>query len=121
MLEIGFTKSEIAAISKLYGLVATLLGLFIGGFIISKLGIIRSLFIAGILQLLSNLVFIFLALEGNSIIILTITITIENLAGGIGTAAFIAYLSSLCNINFSAFQYAIFTLIFNKLLQNYEI
>ena len=107
MLEIGFTKSEIAAISKLYGLVATLLGLFIGGFIISKLGIIRSLFIAGILQLLSNLVFIFLALEGNSIIILTITITIENLAGGIGTAAFIAYLSGLCNINFSAFQYAL--------------
>ena len=107
MLEIGFTKSEIAAISKLYGLVATLLGLFIGGFIISKLGIIRSLFIAGILQLLSNLVFIFLALEGDSIIILTITITIENLAGGIGTAAFIAYLSSLCNINFSAFQYAL--------------
>ena len=49
------------------------------------------------------------------------TITIENLSGGIGTAAFIAYLSSLCNIRFSAFQYAIFTLIFNKLLQNYEI
>lgn len=107
MLEIGFTKSEIAAISKLYGLVATLLGLFIGGFIISKLGIIRSLFIAGILQLLSNLVFIVLALEGDSIILLTLTITIENLAGGIGTAAFIAYLSSLCNINFSAFQYAL--------------
>ena len=107
MLEIGFTKSEIAAVSKLYGLGATLVGLFIGGLIISRLGIILSLFIAGILQLLSNLVFIMLALKGSSISLLVVTITIENLSGGIGTAAFIAYLSSLCNINFSAFQYAL--------------
>ena len=107
MLEIGFTKSEIAAVSKVYGLVATLLGLFIGGIIISRLGIIKSLLIAGILQLLSNLVFISLAIKGNSITLLMVTITVENLSGGIGTAAFIAYLSSLCNIRFSAFQYAL--------------
>ena len=107
MLEIGFTKSEIATISKLYGLGATLVGLFLGGLIISRLGIILSLFIAGILQLLSNLVFIVLAIKGSSISLLVITITIENLSGGIGTAAFIAYLSSLCNVQFSAFQYAL--------------
>ena len=107
MLEIGFTKSEIATISKLYGLGATLVGLFLGGLIISRLGIILSLFIAGILQLLSNLVFILLAIKGSSISLLVITITIENLSGGIGTAAFIAYLSSLCNVQFSAFQYAL--------------
>ncbi len=107
MLEIGFTKSEIATVSKLYGLGATLLGLFLGGLIISRLGIIISLFISGILQLLSNLVFIVLAIKGSSIPILVTTITIENLSGGIGTAAFIAYLSSLCNIKFSAFQYAL--------------
>ena len=85
MLEIGFTKSEIATISKLYGLGATLVGLFLGGLIISRLGIILSLFIAGILQLLSNLVFILLAIKGSSISLLVITITIENLSGGIGT------------------------------------
>ena len=107
MLEIGFTKSEIAAVSKLYGLGATLLGLFVGGIIISRIGIIKSLFISGILQLLSNLIFIILAIEGNNIPFLILTITIENLAGGIGTAAFIAYLSSLCNVKFSAFQYAL--------------
>ena len=105
MLEIGFTKSEIATISKLYGLGATLVGLFLE-LIISRLGIILSLFIAGILQLLSNLVFILLVIKGSSISLLVITITIENLSGGIGTAAFIAYLSSLCNVQFSAFQYA---------------
>ena len=81
--------------------------LFLGGLIISRLGIIISLFIAGILQLLSNLVFIVLAIKGSSISLLVITITIENLSGGIGTAAFIAYLSSLCNVQFSAFQYAL--------------
>ncbi len=107
MLEIGFSKSEIAAISKLYGLGATLMGLFLGGLVILKLGIIVSLIISGILQLLSNLVFIALAIKGNSISLLVATITIENLSGGIGTAAFIAYLSSLCNIKFSAFQYAL--------------
>ena len=107
MLQIGFSKSEIAAVSKLYGLVATLLGLFIGGIIISRLGIIKSLLISGVLQLLSNLVFISLAIKGSSIPLLIVTITIENLSGGIGTAAFIAYLSSLCNVNFSAFQYAL--------------
>ena len=78
MLEIGFTKSEIATISKQYGLGATLVGLFLGGLIISRLGIILSLFIAGILQLLSNLVFIVLAIKGSSISLLVITITIEN-------------------------------------------
>jgi len=107
MLEIGFTKSEIATVSKLYGLGATLIGLFLGGLIISRLGIIVSLLISGILQLLSNLVFIVLAIKGSSISLLVLTITIENLSGGIGTAAFIAYLSSLCNIKFSAFQYAL--------------
>ena len=85
----------------------TMIAAFLGVLIISRLGIILSLFIAGILQLLSNLVFILLAIKGSSISLLVITITIENLSGGIGTAAFIAYLSSLCNVQFSAFQYAL--------------
>ena len=107
MLEIGFSKSEIAAISKAYGLVATLAGLFVGGYLITKYGIFISLWITAFLQLFSNLVFIFLAVEGYNIKTLIFTISIENLSGGMGTAAFIAYLSSLCNIQFSAFQYAL--------------
>ena len=107
MLEIGFSKSEIAAISKVYGLAATLIGLFIGGYFISKYGIILALWITAFLQLFSNLVFIMLALKGHDLYILMFTISIENLSGGMGTAAFIAYLSSLCNVQFSAFQYAL--------------
>ena len=107
MLEIGFSKSEIAAISKVYGLAATLIGLFVGGYFISKYGIILALWITAFLQLFSNLVFILLALKGNDLYILMLTISIENLSGGMGTAAFIAYLSSLCNVQFSAFQYAL--------------
>ena len=67
MLEIGFSKSEIAAISKAYGLVATLAGLFVGGYFISKYGIILALWITAFLQLFSNLVFILLAVEGYNI------------------------------------------------------
>ena len=107
MLEIGFSKSEIAAISKVYGLGATLIGLFIGGYFISKYGIILALWVTAFLQLFSNLVFILLALKGYDLYILMLTISIENLSGGMGTAAFIAYLSSLCNVQFSAFQYAL--------------
>ena len=107
MLEIGFSKSEIAAISKVYGLGATLIGLFVGGYFISKYGIILALWITAFLQLFSNLVFILLALKGYDLYILMLTISIENLSGGMGTAAFIAYLSSLCNVQFSAFQYAL--------------
>ena len=107
MLEIGFSKSAIAAISKVYGLAATLIGLFVGGYFISKYGIILALWITAFLQLFSNLVFILLALKGHDLYILMLTISIENLSGGMGTAAFIAYLSSLCNVQFSAFQYAL--------------
>jgi len=107
MLELGFSKSEIAAISKVYGLIATLVGLFIGGYFISKYGIISSLWVTAFLQLFSNLVFILQAVKGYDLSILMLTISIENFSGGMGTAAFIAYLSSLCNIKFSAFQYAL--------------
>jgi len=107
MLEIGFSKTEIAAISKVYGLGATLIGLFVGGYFISKYGILLALWITAFLQLFSNLVFIMLALKGHDLYILMFTISIENLSGGMGTAAFIAYLSSLCNVQFSAFQYAL--------------
>ena len=107
LIEIGFTKTEIASIAKIYGFFATLLGLAIGGVFIARFGILPSLWLAGILQLLSNFVFCFQALYQNNINLLIMTIGSENLAGGIGTAVFIAYLSLLCNIRYTAFQYAL--------------
>jgi PAT family beta-lactamase induction signal transducer AmpG len=108
-IELEFTKIQIASISKAFGLAATIIGSIIGGIIVNRMGIIRSLFLCGILQMVSNLMFAVLAVWGNDPRMLTITIAVENLSGGMGTAAFVAYLSSLCNIAYTATQYALLT------------
>jgi len=107
LLEIGFSKIEIASIVKTFGLFATLFGVFLGGILVKKLGIISSLWIAGLMQMFSNLAFSYLAQTGYNVESLYFVIFIENLSGGIGDAVFVAYLSSLCNIAFSATQYAL--------------
>ena len=106
-IEMGFSKAEIASISKLYGLVATLAGGFLGGLLVSRWGIVPSLLACGLLQMLSNLMFAVQAVAGHDIGVLMLTISIENLSGGMGTAAFVAYLSSLCNVAYTATQYAL--------------
>jgi len=106
-LELGFTKIEIANVSKLFGLAATLLGGFVGGVLVGRRGIMTSLMICGVLQMLSNLMFAVQALVGQDIAMLTLTIGVENLTGGMGTAAFVAYLSRLCSLSFTATQYAL--------------
>jgi PAT family beta-lactamase induction signal transducer AmpG len=108
-VELGFTKIQIANISKIFGLAATIIGGVIGGVIVNRMGILKSLFVCGILQMLSNLMFAVLAMVGNDPFVLSLTIAIENLSGGMGTAAFVAYLSSLCNIAYTATQYALLT------------
>jgi PAT family beta-lactamase induction signal transducer AmpG len=108
-IELEFTKIQIASISKAFGLAATIIGSVIGGIVVNRMGIIKSLFVCGILQMLSNLMFAILALRGNDPLLLTLTIAVENLSGGMGTAAFVAYLSSLCNIAYTATQYALLT------------
>jgi PAT family beta-lactamase induction signal transducer AmpG len=107
LLEIGFSKIEIASIVKTFGLFATLFGVFIGGILAKKIGIMKSLWIAGVTQMLSNLTFSYLAQIGHDPNLLYLVIFIENLSGGIGDAVFVAYLSSLCNAAFSATQYAL--------------
>ncbi len=107
LLEIGFTKIEIAAIVKTFGLFATLGGVLVGGLLVKKLNIIHALWIAGIAQMLSNFAFSYLAQIGHEITPLYFVIFTENFSGGIGDAVFVAYLSVLCNIAFSATQYAI--------------
>ena len=106
LLTLDFTKTEIAAIVKTFGLFATLFGIFIGGVLVKKIGTYKSLWLAGIAQMLSNLTFSYLAQIGHSDTALYYTIFIENFSGGIGDSVFVAYLSILCNANFSATQYA---------------
>ena len=106
-VEIGFSKAEIASVSKIFGLGATLVGGFLGGMLVMRRGIMQSLLWCGLLQMLSNLMFAVQAMVGHDISMLAVTIAVENVAGGMGTAAFVAYLSSLCNIAYTATQYAL--------------
>jgi PAT family beta-lactamase induction signal transducer AmpG len=108
-VELGFTKIQIANISKAFGLAATIIGSIIGGVIVNRIGILKSLFVCGILQMFSNLMFAVLAVVGTDLRMLALAIAVENLSGGMGTAAFVAYLSSLCNVAYTATQYALLT------------
>ncbi|WP_169543536.1 AmpG family muropeptide MFS transporter [Sneathiella aquimaris] len=105
--DLGFTKIDIANVSKVYGTIATFAGLALGGWLMAATGLYKTLWVCGFLQLFSNLMFAVQALAGNDITVLSLTVGIENLAGGMGTAAFVAYLSSLCNISYTATQYAL--------------
>jgi PAT family beta-lactamase induction signal transducer AmpG len=106
-LDIGFSKSEIAVVSKFYGLAMTLAGGLLGGALVARYGILKTLLIGGIAQALSNLAFAVQAYVGYSLPMLAVTISIENFTGGIATIAFIAYLSSLCNVAYTATQFAL--------------
>lgn len=108
-IKIGFTKVEIANVSKIFGVFATLLGVFVGGLVVERFGILKSLLYCGILQMLSNLMFAAQAAIGPKVEFLFLTIGIENLSGGMGSAAFVAYLSLLCNKKYTGTQYALFT------------
>lgn len=107
ILTIGFSKLELAEIAKVYGFGATILGVFLGGWAIRAIGIMKSLWVFGILQAVSNLMFAVQAWYGHDPTVLIATVAIENLAGGMGTAAFVAYLSALCNVAYTATQYAL--------------
>lgn len=110
-LDMGFSKIEIASVTKVFGLIATILGGFAGGVLVFRKGMLPSLLICGILQLVSNAVFALLAIAGHNIPMLTFTIAFENFASGMGGAALVAYLSSLCSLNFTASQYALLSAI----------
>lgn len=107
--ELGFTGLEIAAITKIFGVVATLAGVAIGGIIVARYGVMRALLVGGILQAVSNLLFSLQALIGHDTAMLAVSIGGDNFTGGIGSAAFVAYLSMLCNRAFTATQYALLT------------
>jgi PAT family beta-lactamase induction signal transducer AmpG len=104
---LGFTKVEIATVAKVYGVGATLAGVALGGVLVMRLGVLRALFVSGVLQMLSNLMYMLQVWAGHDVPVLTLTIGTENLTNGMGSAAFVAYLSGLCNAAFTATQYAL--------------
>ena len=104
---LGFSQTDIGAIQGGMGLLATIVGTLAGGAVLSKIGINRSLWVFGALQAVSNLAYFVLAQVGKNYSMLVVTINIENFCAGLGTAAFVAYLMSLCNPRFSATQYAL--------------
>ena len=104
---LGFTASEIAPISKVFGVAATLVGVALGGGAIARWGLFPSLLIGGVLQAVSNLMYVALTMAGHDNVMLALSIAIENVTGGLGSAAFVAYLSRLCSLEFTATQYAL--------------
>jgi len=108
-VDMGYTKDEVAAVSKVFGVVMTLVGAFVGGVLTLRFGVMRILFLGAILSAVTNLLFAWLATQGHDLYGLVWVISADNLSSGIATAAFIAFLSSLTNIQYSATQYALFS------------
>jgi len=106
-VDMGYTKDEVAAVTKIYGVVMTLVGAFVGGVLSSRLGVMRVLMLGAVLSAASNLLFAWLHGVGHDVTALIWVVSADNLASGIASAAFIAYLSSLTNISYSATQYAL--------------
>ncbi|MGA8179768.1 MAG: AmpG family muropeptide MFS transporter [Desulfobacterales bacterium] len=106
-LDIGFSKTQIGTVVKLFGFWATVGGSLIGGVIMLRLKINRSLWVFGFLQALSTAGFAVLARIGNSVMALAAVITLENFCSGMGTAAFVAFMASITNKRFTATQYAL--------------
>ncbi|MFV2031002.1 MAG: MFS transporter [Gammaproteobacteria bacterium] len=107
--DLGFSKIEIASVAKTFGLLMTIVGGFVGGLLSVRFGVVRILFLGALLSAATNLLFMLLASVGNDIMWLYIVISADNLSAGLASAAFVAFLSSLTSISFTATQYAIFS------------
>ena len=107
--DMGFTKPEIATAVKTFGVIVSIAGGFLGGIVATRYGVYRTLMIGAILTAFTNLVFVWLALVGRDMLVMYTAVTIDNLAAGFASAAFVAFLSSLTSVSFTAVQYAIFS------------
>ncbi len=107
LVELGFSKLEIAQVAKFFGISAMIVGGFIGGLFLNRFGILSCLMLCAFLQICSSLMFVIQALVGYNLDVLIVTIGFENLTCGIGAAAFIAYLSSLCRSPHTATHFAL--------------
>ena len=120
--DLGFSKEEIATAVKTYGVMISIAGGFLGGILITRMGVMAVLFWGAVLSALTNLLFVMLAQMGAELNMMYLVVSADNLAAGFATAGFIAFLSSLTNTSFTAVQFAIFTSImtlFPKALGGY--
>lgn len=108
-VDMGYTKDEVATVSKVYGVLMTIAGAALGGILTAKIGIMRTLFLGAVLSAVTNLLFVWLAGRGHDLTGLIFTVSADNLSAGIASSAFIAYLSGLTNSAYSATQYALFS------------
>lgn len=106
-VDMGYSKTEVANVTKVYGVIMTLLGAYVGGVLAQRLGVMRVLMLGAVLSAASNVLFAWLWWHGRDVGALMLVVSADNLSGGIASAAFIAYLSSLTNIRYSATQYAL--------------
>ncbi len=122
-VDMGYSKDEVAAIAKVYGVIMTLVGAFIGGVLAMKIGLMRTLALGALLSAASNLLFAWLTTRGHDVTALTFAISLDNMSAGLASTAFIAYMSSLTNIAYSATQYALLSsmmLLFPKWLAGFS-
>ncbi len=122
-VDMGYTKEEIAFVTKVFGVIVTLLGATMSGTLIMRFGVMRILLIGAILTAVTNLLFAWLAVIGHNLPWLVAVIVADNLSAGVATAAFVAYLSGLTSIQYSATQYALFSsvmLLFPKLIAGFS-
>ena len=108
-VELDFTGREIAAVSKVFGVLITAAGGLVGGLFVYRIGFFWALLCGGILQAVTNLLFAVLAMQGHDMMMLVIAIGADNFTGGLGSAAFVAYLSALCNKRYTGTQFALLT------------
>ncbi len=108
-IDLGFTKTQIADVTKVFGILMTLAGAALGGVLVSRFGVMRILFLGGLLAAATNLLFSLLARTGPDLELLMLVVAADNLSGGLASAAFVAYLSGLTNVAYSATQYALFS------------
>ncbi len=121
--DLGFSKNEIATAVKTVGVLVTLLGGFIGGVLAQRYAILKMLLVGGFFACITNLLFVLLSYKGQQVVYLYVAVIADNLTAGLASAVFIAFLSSLTNIRFTAVQYALFSslmTLFPKLLGGYS-
>ena len=122
-LDMGFSKNQIATVTKVFGVWMTILGGFVGGFLTIRFGVLRVLMLGAVMTVITNLLFIPVANNPGNLSLLYLVIGADNMTAGLAAAAFIAYLSSLTNLSFTAMQYAMFSsmmTLFPKLLGGYS-
>lgn len=112
-LDLGFSKTQIAEVRKVFGVVATMAGVFLGGFAVVRLGLMRALIIGAFAGPLSQFMFVWLAIAGPDIGVLTAAIGVDNICAGFAGTCLIAYMSSLTRVGFTATQYALFSSLYS--------